>query len=452
MMRWAQKFFVNLFILLISQHSFAQDGSINLQGYFFSDAYRYAILEDSGYYRFSGNYVFTTSIAYINSPLVVADANTELKLRNFLSSFWAGTVGFTWYASDLFSIGVDFNYLRTHYSDDILNTDSYAFRKNSTVYGLGSTSIKGKMRLWRNGSTRTGLAIVPKIEIPTGTAEGFTTDESLRYTGLLVLEQFWQRLGVLGSVGYSVSSSAEFRDVNYKTLVPLGLGLTYRINNDWNINGEVTHYFAVASDSNQDVGDYYITAKGKVNPNASVYFGGGVAGTGDVDRDNWTLFAGVKLYQEETAPSDPTPTPGPTLEAYIPPPPTKRIEEKKLGILFRAERIYFDNNGPSIKESEDPKVERIVRFILSNRDKVSRIVIEGYASKVGPKKWNAQLSEMRAKSVVDYLEARGVDRKILSIVAYGDDYFNPEKEHWMNRRVDFRIYTKKQEAEQLWDQ
>jgi len=437
--------------LLNSNSLKAQDGTVNLQGYYFSDAYRYALLEDSGFYRFSGDYVLTSSLAYVNTPLVVADANTETKLRNFLSSFWIGTIGLTWYTSDLISLGIDLNYLRTKYSEDILDTDTYAARKNTTVSGLGSTTIRGKLRLWRNHTTKTGLSFIPKIELPTGQEDGFTSDESTRYTGLLVLEQFWTRLGMLASLGYSASSSAQFRDVNYKTLVPLGLGMSYRINNDWNINAEILHYFAVAKNSNQDVGDYYITAKGKVHKNASIYFGSGLAGTGDVDRDNWTVFAGVKLYQEDEARPLATPTAGPTLEAYIPPPPKKRVEEKQLGILFRAERVYFDNNGSKIKDSESLKLERVVKFILENSDKVSRIVIEGYASKVGPSKWNAELSELRARSVLDYLEARGVDRRVLSIVAYGDDYFNEEKEHWMNRRVDFRIYTKRQEAETLWD-
>ena len=113
------------FILVcsISHQSFAQEGTVNLQGYYFSDAYRYAILEDSGYYRFSGDYVLTSSIAYVNNPLVVADAASEKKIRNFLSNFWIGTIGFTWYATDIFSLGIDANYLRTKYSDDILDTE-----------------------------------------------------------------------------------------------------------------------------------------------------------------------------------------------------------------------------------------------------------------------------------------------------------------------------------------
>jgi outer membrane protein OmpA-like peptidoglycan-associated protein len=447
-------FFVFLALLstLNSKDTSAQDGTVNLQGYYFSDAYRYALLEDSGYYRFTGNYVLTSSLAYVNTPLVVADANTERKLRNFLSSFWIGTLGMTWYASDIFSLGIDLNYLRTEYSDDLLDSDTYAGRRSTSVTGLGSTTLKGKVRLWRDNSLRMGLSFVPKIELSTGKEDGFSSDESTRYTGLLVLEQFWTRLGVLASLGYSSSSSAQFRDVNYKTLVPLGLGMSYRVNNDWNVNGEILHYFAVASNSNQDVGDYYVTAKGKVHKNASVYFGGGLAGTGDVDRDNWTLFAGVKLYQEDAPEPASTPAPGPILEAYIPPPPKRRVEEQKLGILFRAERVYFDNNKWNIKDSESQKLERVSKFILANPEKVNRIVIEGYASKVGPSKWNAEISELRARSVLDYLEARGVDRRQLSIVAYGDDYFNEEKEHWMNRRVDFRIYTKQQESEQLWDE
>lgn len=142
-------------------------------------------------------------------------------------------------------------------------------------------------------------------------------------------------------------------------------------------------------------------------------------------------------------------TPSPILErAFVQPPPVivKREQEKLLGDLFKADRAYFDNGKSNIKKSEIKKLDDVADYLIGHEDEVTKVIIEGYASKVGPKKVNAVLSAERAENVHQYLVRKGVPRKMLQTVSYGDDYLNEEPEHWMNRRVEFRIYKKRQGA------
>lgn len=453
--------FFSLFLIFLSLCiSFplkAQEQSINLQGYYFSDAYKYAVLEDSGLMRFPGNFVFTTSLAYINTPLIVSDPASQNKVTDYLDNFWIGTLGATWYASNIFSFGVDVNYISTSYSDDLPAGFGYADRKGDTVTGFGDLALRGKIRLFRDVQRKVGIAFAPRIDLDTGKPEGFTTDESARLSALLIFEKYWDNLSALVSFGYLTSSSAMYRDVDYRQMMPIGIGLSWKLDNMWNINFEAARQIALNGGSKQDAGDYYLTLKGKVFKNASFYTGMGIAGTSDVDQDNWTVLAGLKFYGDpikQPVVADATPTAEP--EPYIVPEPVatipvepappvivKRAQEKLLGSLIITNRVYFDNGSSRITRAESKKLDKVVDSFIQNEATISKVIIEGYASKVGPAKLNARLSKERAENVENYLKRKGVKSNILQIVYYGDDYINEEPELWMNRKVEFRVYSKK---------
>lgn len=440
------------FVLLqINATQAQEEQSINLQGYYFSDAYRYSILEDTGILRFPGKFIFTSSLAYIHVPLVLSDAASDNKELNYLQNFWAGTLGFTYYVSSVFSIGVDANYLKTQYADEQPTGYGYESYRGDSVTGFGDTTIRAKIRLFRDIENKIGFSFIPKVELDTGTPEGFTTDESPRFTGLLVMEKYWDRLALLGSIGYSTSSSAEYRDIDYRSLLPLGFGASWRLDNTWNLNAEIIRQLALRGGNKQDAGDYYLTLKGKTFKYASFYSGFGIAGVNQVDQDNWTLFVGLKWHgseEKEPVVAQPEPITEPVVTQAAPPvepPPViiKREQEKLLGDLFKADRVYFDNGKSNIKNTESKKLDAVTDHLIQNEATISKVIIEGYASKVGPKALNARLSAERADNVFNYLKRKGVNPQLLQTVSYGDDYLNEEPEHWMNRRVEFRIYTKK---------
>ncbi len=451
MRKWTSALFVLLISLLSISPAAKSEESINLQGYYFSDAFKYAILDDSGLMRFAGKFVFTTSVAYINTPLIVSDPGSQNKLTDYLDSFWIGTLGATWYASDIFSFGVDLNYITTNYSDNQPTGYGYENYRGDSVSGLGDVVLRAKVRLFRDVARKVGIAFVPRIELDTGTPEGFTTDESARIAGHLIIEKFWDRLSLLGSLGYSTSSSAVYRDIDYREMLPIGAGISWKLDNLWNINFEASRFLALNGGSKQDAGDYYVTLKGKTFKYASFYTGAGIAGTNDVDQDNWTLLAGLKFHADPmNQPAEPVATPEPyvvpepvRLPEPAPPVIVKREQEKLLGNLLITDRAYFENGSSKILPAEAKKLDKVVDSLIESENNLNKVIIEGYASKVGPAKLNRRLSKERAQNVFNYLKRKGVNPNILQIVFYGDDYLNEEPEHWMNRRVEFRVYSKK---------
>jgi outer membrane protein OmpA-like peptidoglycan-associated protein len=439
-----------LTLCILTQTAFA----INLQSYQFSDSYRFAILDDSLILKHSGDWVATASVAYINTPLVVSDQDAETVIRDFVDNFWVGTLGFSYYFSKKFSLGGNLNFMSTSYSDQIADqTYLYANNAGETKTGLADTMIKANWRFYTDLKNRFAISLTPKVYLPTGSEEAFSGDDSLRGTLLLVAEKFWTKFSIQGAIGYSTAGSgAAFYQVDYRELIPTQLGVSYRLTNKWNINGEFMRDFSLkgSGNSKQDSGDYYLTAKTRATKTLAVYFGGGIAGLNDVDQENWTLFAGVKFSPEAKAKvvERPAPVPQPTPEPIaepIPEPiaqaPQTRAEEASLGVLFKADRVYFANSSAALDARSISVLDEVAAHLLANKDKVSKVVIEGYASKVGPKQFNQTLSDTRAKTVLRYLADKGVNPELLSTVAYGDDYQNEEPEHWQNRRVDFRIYN-----------
>lgn len=274
-MRTWNKTLLLFYIAFFARFIFAQtsEESINLQRYYFSDAYKYAILDDSGLTRFSGKFLLTTSLAYVNTPLIVSDAGSENKLNDYLDSFWVGTLGTTWYANDHFSFGIDLNYVTTTYSENQPTGYGYENKQGDRVVGLGDVTLRAKVRLLRDVQRKLGIAFIPRVDVNTGVPEGFTTDESPRFSGQLVLEKFWDRLSFLGSLGYTTSSSAVYQDIDYRETMPIGIGLSWKLDNFWNINVESSRFIALNKGTKQDAGDYFLTLKGRVFKYASLYTG-----------------------------------------------------------------------------------------------------------------------------------------------------------------------------------
>ncbi|WP_353778332.1 OmpA family protein [Winogradskyella sp. 3972H.M.0a.05] len=100
--------------------------------------------------------------------------------------------------------------------------------------------------------------------------------------------------------------------------------------------------------------------------------------------------------------------------------------------------ILFDNDSYFIKPSSYSAIDRIVSMMNDNPG-VS-IQIEGHTDSNGSKESNQILSENRAKSVMHYIINKGVNKKRLRIVGYGEerpiDTSDNEAAWAKNRRVE----------------
>jgi outer membrane protein OmpA-like peptidoglycan-associated protein len=129
---------------------------------------------------------------------------------------------------------------------------------------------------------------------------------------------------------------------------------------------------------------------------------------------------------------DGCPEPGPT-------PVSVSIVEQHILV---SERIYFDDGRDTIRQVSMPVLDQVAAVIRGLRRGL-KVIVEGHTDDAGTPAHNLDLSHRRARAVVEYLRARGVDPERLDYVGLGatkplGPNDSPEGRA-LNRRVEFRI-------------
>jgi len=122
----------------------------------------------------------------------------------------------------------------------------------------------------------------------------------------------------------------------------------------------------------------------------------------------------------------------------------QRLDSVEKGKPVVIENIFFETGKFELLPKSYPELNRLLRQLQEYPDIV--IEISGHTDNTGGEESNLQLSENRAKSVVDYLIERGISGERLTYKGYGssqplnDNLTEAEKE--INRRVEFKIIDK----------
>ncbi len=124
---------------------------------------------------------------------------------------------------------------------------------------------------------------------------------------------------------------------------------------------------------------------------------------------------------------------------------TKDIVLSKVGIGSKIvlKNIFFDYGKETLREASFPELNRLVALLESYPD--MKIEIGGHTDSDGGLKFNTELSEARAKSVVDYLVDAGISKPRLTFKGYA--YLQPiatndtDEGKQQNRRVEFKVVS-----------
>ncbi len=107
--------------------------------------------------------------------------------------------------------------------------------------------------------------------------------------------------------------------------------------------------------------------------------------------------------------------------------------------------VFFDTNLFQLRSESYPELDKLVSFMKSNPG--ISIEVSGHTDSTGDKKKNQVLSENRAKSVYDYLVAKGIASSRLTFAGYGDSRpeaaNDTEEGRALNRRTEFLITNSK---------
>lgn len=132
-----------------------------------------------------------------------------------------------------------------------------------------------------------------------------------------------------------------------------------------------------------------------------------------------------------------------------PPPKPKVVQEKPKRVVVEDnkivinEKIQFDFNKATIRPESDDLMNEIIKVIKENQH-IKKIAIEGHTSSEGSDKYNLQLSDKRAKAVMDYLVKKGsLPKEMFTAKGFGESKpiadESSEEGKEKNRRVEFNI-------------
>ena len=103
--------------------------------------------------------------------------------------------------------------------------------------------------------------------------------------------------------------------------------------------------------------------------------------------------------------------------------------------------VFFDFNNTALRDSSKEVLQTNAEIIIALKDAV--ISIQGHADQRGTTEYNLVLGEQRAKAVLRYLIAEGVDESKIKTISYGEEQpqcnQNNENCRQQNRRVHFIV-------------
>ncbi len=147
-------------------------------------------------------------------------------------------------------------------------------------------------------------------------------------------------------------------------------------------------------------------------------------------------------YKLQAPPPAPPPPPAPAPMAPPPPPPCSlnALGGCKTGDKVVLTGVNFALNKSELTLNAKSLLDPVAESLKATKTKIE---IGGYTDNIGSSAYNLKLSSKRAKSVMAYLEAKGVDPAQLSASGYGEAMpvadNSTEDGREMNRRVEMKV-------------
>ncbi len=120
------------------------------------------------------------------------------------------------------------------------------------------------------------------------------------------------------------------------------------------------------------------------------------------------------------------------------------LNKVKVGSKIILKNIFFDFDKATLRSESATELDRLVKMLIDVP--TMKIEISGHTDNVGSDNYNKQLSEDRAKAVVEYLIEKGIDQDRLTYAGYGETQpiadNDTEEGRQVNRRTEFKVLSK----------
>ncbi len=122
-------------------------------------------------------------------------------------------------------------------------------------------------------------------------------------------------------------------------------------------------------------------------------------------------------------------------------PITAEACETRFGVISKTGAIRFKTGSAELDQESAPLLNSVAD--IANRCPSVKIDVEGHTDNIGNRNSNRELSEQRAKSVVDYLTGKGVGAARIRSAGYGGSRpvasNDTEADRSKNRRIEFKV-------------
>ena len=102
--------------------------------------------------------------------------------------------------------------------------------------------------------------------------------------------------------------------------------------------------------------------------------------------------------------------------------------------------IFFDTGSAKLRPDSDVELKKLTEMLKRNAKLA--VEISGHTDDVGNDKANLDLSNLRAKAVVDYLKQNGIQESRLVAIGYGETQPKVKNDSETNRQLNRRIELK----------
>ena len=332
-----------------------------------------------------------------------------------------------------------------HYAGTI--GDNEAFLVQDGEFNIGDITVALQGTLIDNHGGGFGLALIPYLAIPTADKDDYplTSGEKIRFGGHVAADfKLPTHSAFVLNAGYLYEEDDNDNDLSRITW---GAGYEQAFNEE----GDTQLYLQV-------VGSYMLEDPKEANNPIEALLGF-TSHFGDAGHINVGIGRGIN--KGDGAPdlraflsyganfgsfkeSDPEPEPvkeEPVVEPEPEPvaePEPAPVEPRKI----KVGKIYFGNNSDQIKATSNGALDTLAAT-LTDHPEIKKVRVVGHSDSIGNAEYNTALSKRRAKSVVDYLSAKGIDSARLEFDGVGPDEpiaSNDTREgRAKNRRVEFKI-------------
>ncbi len=399
------------------------------------------MLNETATPRGLGRLFFAADYNILNDALVVLNPDRNRRLSTLVDSLM------TW---DLTAGAEVLPWLALYATLPLHSVHNVGQRRE---FALGDTRFFARLPLFpRHFSWQ--LSLVPEFRAPTGRSDYFVSDDSVGFGGLLVLENRFRYIWVVGNIGYRRAIGARFADLDFSQRLLGSFGLAVPIGDRWSVNGEFGGARVIPFNSVQNPSELYLGGRLKITEIASLHGGASIGTTGTVSSDNYRILLGLKIEpkvdvgstgQSEVIMASAAPSSDVVGSAQAKSEPASQAvlgaHEIELG-----QEIRFAHDSDQLLQSSLPVLDDVAKLILNNEAEVKRLDIEGHCNELGSDGYNLNLSQRRAESVRRYLTSQGVDPQILEPIGFGkrrpkqgSQKLDRDLRLIVNRRVEFKV-------------